>query len=277
MKAKVLLFSILAVFLVSGIAAAYDINDYTGNAVPTSGEGYIGAWPYNTQLGDTSTAKWGFDVIGNTDHFEIFGMNVTLGATSMTVDIYSEYFDAASMGNGRTFMGDLFISTDGWSPNTDTTNPPAGFGPSGPYPETSYDYYVNGEDWEYVAVLGDSLRPDADSPVPQGEIYVYAVDPNYIEMSRAGGFKYFRDLQELYYDVPEGAISVASGTYTWGNDLLSINITDWEQAFDNLGFHWTMSCGNDVIEGRVSEPATMLLLGFGLIGLTVVGRKRFVK
>ena len=30
-----------------------------------------------------------------------------------------------------------------------------------------------------------------------------------------------------------------------------------------LGFHWTMQCGNDVIEGAapVPEPATMLLLG----------------
>ena len=40
--------------------------------------------------------------------------------------------------------------------------------------------------------------------------------------------------------------------------------------------HWTMSCGNDVIEGcdPIPEPQTLLLLGIGLLGLAFVGRKR---
>jgi len=41
--------------------------------------------------------------------------------------------------------------------------------------------------------------------------------------------------------------------------------------------HWTMECGNDYLNQSVPEPATIFLLGTGLIGLAIASRSKVLK
>ena len=62
--------------------------------------------------------------------------------------------------------------------------------------------------------------------------------------------------------------NIASHFQISGFDLT--NILGKDKTFTA---HFTQECGNDAIMGQVPEPATLILLGMGLIGIGAIGRK----
>lgn len=225
-------------------------------------DNYIGADPNH----DSYDGK---DRIGDYDWFEITRMGIDIVNGNIVVDISSTYFD--NIGKYYTELGDLFISTNGYSPTSPSSN----------------DYYFNGEKWEYVLALDDHSASG-------GDLNVYAFDSSIdvnndgiqddIKLSWAPDNYIYRAGQEVQYQ--GSGSSLAQGSWSISDDNTLLRMTapmygtghDW-RSVEKFGFHWTMSCANDVIEGSIQptpEPATMFLVGAGLLGIGGLGRSRLL-
>ncbi|MCG8635211.1 MAG: PEP-CTERM sorting domain-containing protein [Desulfobacterales bacterium] len=236
-------------------------------------DSFIGGGYYTNQYPQNKVKKYyqkGGDVISakkNVNIFDVDEMTVNIdNSGNVTVSIATDYSEAKGLG---TEYGDLFISTDGWKPYGDS-----------PYME---DTINKGETWEYVFDTSAFV-----SGTNQNPIYDTATGTFITSDDVHGGSSqpyHFRHDQEVLFAA--GDPGDFSGTGAFYDDVDGIltyafNLDDLGLSADeaqNLGFRWTMTCANDIIEGGVHwapvpEPGTMLLLGMGLLGLGALGRKK---
>jgi len=221
------------------------------------------------------------DVISGTGvtTYNIDSMDASLSGNRLTVTIYTNFAGHAGIESQWTRnhtgigYGDLFLST-GWTPNG-----------SNPY---DGDNAANGNHWTYAFSLDDRLNNSGG----HGTVYALGAgnssnhNPDVLLSNHfitCGGGCIYRDGQAVAVDTSLATATKNTGSWTVGDGFLSFSLdtAGLDLDPDNLGFHWTMYCGNDVIEGLghaavVPEPKPFgfFLLGIGLIGLGVMRQRK---
>lgn len=293
------------------LSATMAISSVSQADTTTINDNYIGQ--ANGSLGSFSNSD-----DATSEDFDITSMDYSNDGTSVTFTLrsfegptFGSYFDDWANDDTNFAPGDLFLSTNGWTPHDDGT---PGFGNDG-FDESFGEYTFNGTPWNYVINL-EGLTSNRTNGNSAGtisgstELYSLALNGSN-ELIDGGGIVEgsIRARQEAFYDPTDNCFACdfnntnPLGGGSWNifdansngiDDSLSITmlLTDGFQALideaannaaangtpieEAIGVHWTMACSNDVIEGAFAAPipAAVWLFGSGLLGLVGIARRR---
>ncbi|MFA5156287.1 MAG: PEP-CTERM sorting domain-containing protein [Candidatus Omnitrophota bacterium] len=236
---RIILLAFIGFLALSNMAFAYTINDLIDN-------------PTNWQNGPV-------DRVGDAV-FELYGINVFRSGNNLTFDIYTNYpndgnyptDETVTVGSWKTFPGDLAIDADS----------------DGIYEYglavTSHDGLIAGSlynvnNWflsNHYAVAGLTYNTNQIVTIASGSLLA----------NSSSVARYWNDLtHDRFNGIPDFVIRAQF-------DITGSN------GFNDSAFnvHYaTATCANDYVKGSVTpEPASISLLGIGLLGLLGIRRKK---
>jgi len=259
-------------------------------AQPIWSDTYWGGTPVYTNS-NIAAKTFNYDVVGALEVFDLTGYEVVrdLAADTLEVIIHGNYFDDLLLGQNleTTQMGDLFISTDGLVDN-DT-----GAATLTDYFKSSQTKAVDYTTWEYGVQLGTYLNNNSvlsGLAEQAGDLHQITDPDSQIGLSYLNKpWSVYRSNQEVSLNFAHDAQSTDASWYidtTGDNNFLSITINNFNSLFGTygtLGFHWTMTCGNDVLEfewtnmNPIPEPRTVALYGVLGMAFYLYIRRRLTK
>jgi len=254
-QVKLLILAIIAIFVMVGNAMALDnqfgsditISDLVYN---TSKYWYGDHEDQETEPGTVTEQKW---------DLEGFFLNGT---------ILTEIGGYDFKNNTQYEYGDIFIDIDGdaqYGPSNDGT----GYNNGVVQNTFGYDYVLD-LDFENLTYTVYELTDSSSTIVSFYKInqesnpWRYDSDGTYVT---SGTIEYITGLTDA-------EVGLLGGTH---NAVTGLDLSFLGDDIDNMIVHNTMQCGNDNLMGQTPEPATMLLLTSGVIGLAGLRRKFFKK